>query len=112
MPVEIDESWLDDALERHRQIEKRQAEFAGAAARLEVTVRSADGWVEVRVTAAGDITGIRFTREARGDKLASSVLEAVTAAVDGARWARDKLWRDVFSEFPSLKGVLRGQHDR
>ena len=54
MAREIDEAWIEEAIERYRRIEALRAEFDKAAAAVEVTVHSPDGLVEVVVTAAGD----------------------------------------------------------
>ena len=59
MAREIDEAWIEEAIERHRRIDLLRAEFDRAVASTEVTVRSPDETVEVVVTAAGDIIDVR-----------------------------------------------------
>lgn len=105
MAREIDEAWVEEAVERYRRIESLRAEFEQAASRVEVSVRSPDGLVEVVVTAAGTITDIRFlaalhTRPAT--EVAQSVRAAVSAAADAAQWARDKLYTETFGEYRRL----------
>ncbi|GAB2929421.1 hypothetical protein GCM10027280_16170 [Micromonospora polyrhachis] len=102
---EIDETWIEEAVERYRRIESHRAEFDKAVHGVEVTVRSPDGLVEVAVTAAGTITDVRFlgplhTRTSA--EVARSVRAAVTAAADAARWAREKLHAETFSDYRPL----------
>ena len=77
MGREIDEGWIEEAVERYRRIEALQAEFDQAARRLKVTVHSPDGLVEL----------------------------VVTAAADAARWAREKLHDEMFAGYRSLREV-------
>lgn len=105
MGREIDESWIEEAVERYRRIESLQAEFDEAVRTFEVSIRSPDGLVEVVVTAAGTITDVRFlaplaTRTT--DEVARSVRAAVTGAGDAARWARDKLHAETFGAYRRL----------
>ncbi|HEX5541048.1 MAG TPA: YbaB/EbfC family nucleoid-associated protein [Micromonospora sp.] len=105
MSREIDEAWVEEAVERYRRIESLQAEFDRAVGRIEVNVRSPDGLVEVAVTAAGTITDVRFLAPLTGrtsDAVARSVRAAVTAAADAARWAREKLHAETFGEYRRL----------
>jgi DNA-binding protein YbaB len=105
MAREIDEAWIDEAIERHRRIELLRAEFHKAAATTLVTVRSPDGTVEVVVTADGDITDVRIRgalqHRTAGD-VAREMQAVVSAAADAARWARQKLHDEVFSSFLTL----------
>ena len=105
MAREIDEAWVEEAVERYRRIEALQAEFDQAIRRVEVTVRSPDGLVELIVTAAGAISDVRFLgplhNRSSGD-VARSVQAAVTAADDAARWAREKLYTETFGEYRRL----------
>lgn len=108
MGREIDEAWLEEAVERYRRIESLQAEFDRAASGLEVTVRSPDGLVEILVTAAGTITDVRFlgpVQSRTNVELARSVYAAVTAAADAARWAREKLHAETFGTYRRLQEV-------
>ncbi|WP_326561364.1 YbaB/EbfC family nucleoid-associated protein [Micromonospora sp. NBC_01796] len=105
MSREIDEAWVEEAVERYRRIESLQAEFDQAVRAVEVSVRSPDGLVEVMVTAAGAITDVRFLApvQHRGNaELARSVQAAVTAAADAARWAREKLHTETFGAYRRL----------
>lgn len=105
MAREIDEAWIEEAIERHRRIESLRAEFDKAAQALEVTVRSPDGLVEIVVTATGDITDVRVVGELDGrsnTELSRSIHAAVTAASDAARWARDKLHAEMFADYRRL----------
>ena len=85
MPREIDEAWIEQAIERYRRIEALRGEFDKAARGLEVTVRSPDGLVE-RTNA----------------DVSRSLLAAVSAAGDAARWAREKLHAETFGEYAPL----------
>jgi DNA-binding protein YbaB len=103
MGREIDEAWIDEAIERYRRIEERQAELDRAARDVEVTVRSPDGVVEVVVTADGTVTDVRIRGDGhRSEALSRSVREAVTAAADAAAWARQKLDAETFGAYRPL----------
>ncbi|RKR89795.1 YbaB/EbfC DNA-binding family protein [Micromonospora pisi] len=105
MSREIDEAWIEEAVERYRRIESLQAEFDQAVRTVEVSVRSPDGLVEVVVTADGTITDVRFLAPAQqraNADLARSVRAAVTAAADAARWAREKLHTETFGAYRRL----------
>ncbi|HEX8629176.1 MAG TPA: YbaB/EbfC family nucleoid-associated protein [Catenuloplanes sp.] len=107
MAREIDEAWIEEAVERYRRIDSLQAELDKAISATEVTVRSADGSVEVVVTAAGDITGVQVLgslHHRTNADLSRAVHSAVTAATDAARWARQKLHAETFGGFPDLRG--------
>ena len=102
---DIDESWIEEAIERYQRMETRLAEFEKAVTSVEVTVRSRDGLVEVLVTADGTIRDVRINGSLQGRStadLSRSVREAVTAAADAAAWARQKLHADTFGEYKSL----------
>jgi DNA-binding protein YbaB len=106
----VDEAWIEEAIERYRRVERLAAEFDQALARVDVTVRSPDGLVEVVVTADGTIRDVVISESATGRsarELSRSVNAAVTAAADAATWARAKLQRDMFAEFPPLSGDRR-----
>jgi DNA-binding protein YbaB len=105
MPREIDEAWIDEAIERHRRLEDLRARFDKAAAELEVSVTSPDQVVEVVVNAAGTIVDVRFPgllRQRTNAELARSVLLAVRAAGDAAQWAREKLHSELFGAYRPL----------
>lgn len=105
MGHEIDEAWIEEAVERYRRIEALHAEFDKAVKTVEVTVRSADGLVEVLVTADGTIRDVRIDgplHNRTGEALSRSVREAVTAAADAAAWARKKLQAETFGDYRAL----------
>jgi DNA-binding protein YbaB len=107
MAREIDEAWIDEAIDRYRRIEVLRAEFDKAVAGTEVTVRSPDESVEVVVSAAGEITDVRIlgavTHRAPAE-LAREMQAVVGAAADAARWAREKLHDEVFGAHRALGG--------
>ena len=45
----VDETWIEEAIERYQRIERLLADFDRALAKVDVTVRSPDGLVEVVV---------------------------------------------------------------
>ncbi|HEX2771917.1 MAG TPA: YbaB/EbfC family nucleoid-associated protein [Micromonosporaceae bacterium] len=102
MAREIDESWVEQAIERYRRIESLQADFERSVHDIEVGVRSPDGLVEVVVTAAGTIVDVRIGTAMSGRtnvEVSRSVYAAVTAATDAARWAREKLQAETFGGY-------------
>ena len=106
MGREIDEAWIQDAIERYQRLESRQAEFERAAARVDVTVHSPDGLVDVLVTADGTIREVVINDAAQGRdvrELSRSVQAAVAAAADAAGWARTKLHQEYFGELRDLR---------
>jgi DNA-binding protein YbaB len=105
MAREIDEAWIDEAIERYRRIDVLRTEFDKAVAAHVVSVHSPDDTVEVLVTAAGDITDVRIRgslQNRNAADLAREVQAVVTSATKAARWAREKLHDEVFGEFRSL----------
>jgi YbaB/EbfC DNA-binding family protein len=105
MPREIDEAWIDEAIERYRRLDALRAEFDKAVSGHVVSVHSPDNSIEVLVTAAGEIKDvhIRGSLEHRSAAdLAREVQAVVTTANDAARWAREKLHDEVFGAFRSL----------
>jgi DNA-binding protein YbaB len=105
MAREIDEAWIDEAIERYRRIDVLRAKLDKAVAAHVVSVHSPDNTVEVLVTAAGDITDVRIRGSLQNRKaadLAREVQAVVTSATEAARWAREKLHDEVFGEFRSL----------
>ena len=106
MAREIDEAWIEEAIERYRRIDALKAEFDKAMLATEVSVRSPDETVEVLVTAAGDIVDVRIRgplhHRTHAD-LARSVHAAVSAAADAAGWARQKLHDEIFRDYRPLR---------
>jgi DNA-binding protein YbaB len=105
MAREIDEAWIDEAIERHRQVDVLRGEFEKAVAAHVVSVHSPDDTIEVLVTAAGDITDVRITGSLQhrdAAELAREVQAVVTNATEAARWAREKLHDELFGAFRRL----------
>jgi DNA-binding protein YbaB len=105
MAREIDEAWIDDAIERYRRVDALRAEFDKAVASHVVSVHSPDDTVEVLVTAAGDITDVRIRgslQNRSAAELAREVQAVVINATEAARWAREKLHDEVFGAFRTL----------
>lgn len=108
MAGEIDEAWVEEAVERYRRIEALQAEYDKAVRGLEVTVRSPDDLVEVVVTGDGVVRGVTVVGSLHGrsnTEVSRSIESAVTAAADAARWARQKLRAESFGEYRPLEGT-------
>lgn len=105
MTRDVDEAWIEAAVERYRRIDTLLAEFAEAAKRIEVSVHSSDGLVEVVVTADGTIRDVRIAAGAHsrtGGQLSRSVCDAVTSANEAATWARKKLYDELFGDYRPL----------
>ncbi len=101
----MDEAWIEQAIERYQRMERLLADFDKALAKVDVTVRSPDGLVEVIVGADGVIRDVLISEQAQGRpprELSKAVQAAVTAAADAAKWARRKLHSENFDEFPDL----------
>jgi DNA-binding protein YbaB len=101
----VDEASIQAAIERYLRMERLLADFDKAVAKVQVTVRSPDGLVEVVVAADGTIRDVVISDEAAAlppRELAASVQDALAAAGDGARWAKRKLHTEMFGEFPAL----------
>ena len=95
----MDEAWIEEAIERYQRVERLLADFDKALAKVDVTVRSPDGLVEVVVAADGSIRDVVISESAQGRptrELSRAVQAAVTAAADAASWARTKLHQDMF----------------
>jgi len=95
----VDEAWIEEAIERYQRVERLLADFDKALAKVDVTVRSPDGLVEVVVAADGSIRDVVISESAQGRptrELSRAVQAAVTAAADAASWARTKLHQDMF----------------
>jgi DNA-binding protein YbaB len=106
----VDDTWIEDAIERYQRVERLLADFDRALAKVDVTVHSPDGLVEVVVAADGTIREVTISDSAQGRparELSRAVQAAVAAAADAARWARAKLHSDMFSDYRDL-GVDRG----
>jgi hypothetical protein len=107
MAREIDEAWIDEAIERYRRIESLRAEFEKAVVAHTVSVHSPDQSIEVVVTAAGNIVDVRLhgglSHRDTAD-FARQMREVVTSAAEAARWAREKLHGEVFGSFRTLEG--------
>jgi DNA-binding protein YbaB len=102
---QVDEAWIEEAIERYQRSERLLAEFDKALTKVEVTVRSPDGLVEVLVSGDGAIRDVVISDSAHGRsprELSKAVQAAVTAAADAARWARTKLHQDMFGDFTDL----------
>jgi DNA-binding protein YbaB len=105
MPREIDEAWIDEAIERYQSLDRLRGEFDEAVASHAVSVHSPDNTIEVVVTAAGDIVDVRIhgtLHHRRADELAREIRAVVTNAAEAARWAREKLRGEVFGKLRSL----------
>jgi DNA-binding protein YbaB len=104
MGRDIDETWIDEAIERYQRLEAQLAEFHRAVKEVEVTVRSPDGLVEVVVTVDGTVRDVRIRGHTRSnDQLSRSVRDAVTAAAGAAAWARQKLHAETFGAYQPLR---------
>ena len=106
MAREIDEAWIDEAIERYRRVDALRAEFDKAVGAHVVSVHSPDDTVEVLVTAAGDITDVRIRgslQNRTAADLAREVQAVVISATEAARWAREKLHDEIFGAFRSLE---------
>ncbi|HET8662141.1 MAG TPA: YbaB/EbfC family nucleoid-associated protein [Micromonosporaceae bacterium] len=105
MGREIDEVWIEQAIERYRRIEALQADFDKAVRGLEVTVLSPDGLVEVVVSGDGAIRDVAIVGALSGrtnGQVSDSIRAAVAAAADAAAWARQKLHAETFGDYRPL----------
>ena len=73
MGREIDEAFIEAAVERYQRLDARLAEFEKALAGVEVTVSSPDGLVEVVVTADGTIRDVQVSGPLAGRRTRSPV---------------------------------------
>ena len=102
----MDEAWIEQAIERYQRMERLVADFDKALAKVDVTVRSPDGLVEVVVAGDGAIRDVLISEQARDRsprELSKAVQAAVAAAADAARWARRKLHSETFDDYPDLR---------
>ena len=101
----MDDAWIERAIQSYQRMERLIADFDKTLAAVDVTVHSPDGLVTVVVGADGVIKDVVIGDEARERsprELSRSVQAAVAAAADAAGWARQRLHRETFGEFPSL----------
>ncbi len=105
MPREIDEAWIEEAIERYRGLDTLRADYDRAVAAHVVSVHSPDDSIEVLVTAAGEIKDVRIRgslAHRTAGELGREVLAVVTDAAEAARWAREKLYGEVFGAYGRL----------
>jgi DNA-binding protein YbaB len=105
MAREIDEAFVEEAVERYQRIDAALAEVEKAMAHTEATVTSADGLVRVVVAATGEIRDVQITGSLTGRgrvEVARSVREAVLAAADAAAWARGTVQAEMLHRYPAL----------
>jgi len=101
MAREIDEGWIDEAIDRYRRLDQLRAEFDKVVASHSVSVHSPDDTIEVVVTAAGEITEVRITgslHQRSAAEFAREIQAVVTSAAEAARWARAKLHDEIFGK--------------
>jgi DNA-binding protein YbaB len=102
---EIDEAWIDEAIDRYRRLDQLRAEFDQAVAAHFVSVHSPDDSIEIVVSATGDITDVRIhgsLHQRNPTEFASEIRAVVTNAAEAARWAREKLHGEVFGKLRPL----------
>jgi hypothetical protein len=105
MAREIDESWIDEAIDRHKHLDLLRADYETAVAAHRVTVHSPDDSIEIVVSAAGEITDIQIRgplHHRNPAEFAREIQAVVTSAAEAARWAREKLHGEVFGKFRPL----------
>lgn len=107
MPREIDEAFIEEAIEQYRKIDAQRQEFGKAIVDIEVTVRSPDGLVEIVVTGAGEFREVTITDDSvdpqKARELSQAVLAACQAASHAGSWARQKLYEEKFGDYPPLR---------
>ena len=105
MDRNINDIWIEEAIERYQRIDSIQDDFNRAVKEVEVSVRSPDGLVEVIVTADGSVKDVRIEGTLSGRsaaQLSRSVKAAVVSAADAAAWAKQKLHADLFGDYRPL----------
>jgi DNA-binding protein YbaB len=101
MAREIDEGWIDEAIDRYRRLDQLRADFDKVVASHSVSVHSPDDTIEVVVTAAGEITDVRISgslHQRSAAEFAREIQAVVTSAAEAARWARAKLHGEIFGK--------------
>ena len=101
MAREIDEGWIDEAIDRYRRLDQLRAEFDKVVASHSVSVHSPDDTIEVVVTAVGEITDVRISgslHHRNAAEFAREIQAVVTSAAEAARWARAKLHGEIFGK--------------
>jgi hypothetical protein len=101
MAREIDEGWIDEAIDRYRRLDQLRAEFDKVVASHSVSVHSPDDTIEMVVTAAGEITDVRISgslHQRSPAEFAREIQAVVTSAAEAARWARAKLHGEIFGK--------------
>ena len=109
MPKEIDDAWIEEAIDAYRRIEEKQASFTQALSRLEVVVRSPDDIIEVVVGADGAVrrvTVLGTLQTTSNTELSRAILQATSAAHEAAEWARRKLYDETFGDYHSLRSSI------
>ena len=108
MAQEIDEAWVEEAIARHRRIERLRAELDARLATTEVTVTSPDELVEVRVAADGSVRKVTIVGSLQGRtnvEVSRSIEAAMSAAADAAQWARRTLYAETFGGYAPVGRV-------
>ena len=105
MAREIDEGWIDEAIDRYRRLDQLREKYEKAVAAHLVSVHSADDSIEVVVTAGGEIRDVRISGSLQlrtNLEFAGQLQTVVTSAAEAARWAREKLHGEIFGKLSSL----------
>ncbi len=105
MAREIDEVFIEEAIQRYQRIDERNAEFAKASAAHGRHGALAGRLVTVVVAVDGTIRDIDIDEHLLGSSgadVSRSVRLAVTAAGDAAAWARAKLRAETFSDYDPI----------
>jgi hypothetical protein len=105
MAREIDEAWISEAIERHRQIEQLRDDYDRVVESHQVSVHSPDDSIEVVVTASGRITDVKIhggLHHRHPVEFARELQATVTQAAEAARWAREKLHDEFFGKLRPL----------
>lgn len=105
MAREIDESWISEAIDRHRRVEQLRGDYDRAVESHQVSVHSSDNSIEVTVTASGRIIDIQIhggLSHRHPGEFSRELQIAVSNATDAARWAREKLHNEIFDQFRAL----------
>lgn len=98
MAGELTEAWVEQAIAFHRRHEQRQAAFDALVRVTEVSIRSPDQLVEVRVGADGTVRGVDVVGPLAGRttvEVSRSIDAALGATADAAAWARRTLYAAV-----------------